>query len=162
MSQNQHSAFRKQVADRTLDGWELEGCAEWLIDQQGVGVSIIDTEGRLLFYNQWADNKMPREPEYLGQKVQEHHRKQITNVRFEAMLDLFRKEGRTEAVKYVAKPYEGLTIIVIVTPIIVEGELVAFCQTVLDKDEIQGMCETFDESGNITFQRDILPGSEPG
>src|ERR1700758_3111468 len=89
----------------------------------------------------------------LGRPV---HRRAVTNPRFDAMLRLF-EEGRVEPVRYVARPYGRTTILVTVSPIRVDGELVGFSQIVLLKDEVQELCARFDESGRESFEREMLP-----
>ena len=68
------------------------------------------------------------------------------------MLKLF-EEGRTDPVYYVARPYGGITILVMVSPIMVDGELVGYSQVILLKDEIQELFRRFDESGFGEFLR---------
>ena len=131
---------------RVLPGWKVSQWADRLLEQAGMGVTILDREGRLMFYNQWAANKLDRKPEYIGKNVRGHHRRKITNPRFNAMLKLF-EEGRTDPVYYVARPYGGITILVMVSPIRVDGELVGYSQVILLKDEIQELFRRFDESG---------------
>jgi len=141
---------------RVLPGWTVSQWADRLLEQAGMGVTILDREGRLMFYNQWAVNKLDRKPEYIGKNVRGHHRRKITNPRFNAMLKLF-EEGRTDPVYYVARPYGGITILVMVSPIRVDGELVGYSQVILLKDEIQELFRRFDESGRESFEKEMLP-----
>jgi hypothetical protein len=46
-----------------------------------------------------------------------------------------------------------------VSPIKVDGELVGFSQIVLMKNEVQELCQRFDESGRETFEKEMLPDS---
>jgi hypothetical protein len=64
------------------------------------------------------------------------------------MLKLF-EEGRTDPVHYVARPYGKITILVTVSPIKVDGELVGYSQIELFR--------RFDESGRESFEKDMLP-----
>ncbi|MFC3999189.1 PAS domain-containing protein [Nocardiopsis sediminis] len=144
-----------------LDGrihpdWCLDDWAGRLLDEAGVGVTILDRSGVVLYYNKWASEHLDRRPEYIGGDVRERHRRAVTNPRFNAMLGLF-ENGRTEPVRYVARPYGKTTILVTVSPIRVQGELVGFSQIVLLKDEVQDLCRRFDESGRESFERDVLP-----
>ena len=141
--------------DRTLDGWQLGSWADQLLELAGVGVTILDRSGRVMYYNRWADEHLDRRPEYIGTDVRGRHRRAVTNPRFDAMLALF-ENGRTEPVRYVARPYGKTTILVTVSPIRVEGELVGYSQIVLLKDEVQDLCRRFDESGRDSFEREML------
>ena len=141
---------------RVSPGWTVSQWADRLLEQAGMGVTILDREGRLMFYNQWAANKLDRKPEYIGKNVRGHHRRKITNPRFNAMLKLF-EEGRTDPVYYVARPYGGITILVTVSPIKVDGELVGYSQIILMKDEVQELFRRFDESGRESFEKNMLP-----
>lgn len=109
-----------------------------------------------MYYNKWASEHLDRKPEHLGDDVRKRHRRAATNPRFDAMLRLF-EEGRVEPVRYVAKPYGGITILVTVSPIRIDGALVGFSQLVLLKDEVQELCARFDESGRESFEREMLP-----
>jgi len=143
---------------RILEGWNLSNWADRLLEHAGVGVTIIDPDGKLLFYNKWALNNLDRKPEYIGVNVKNNHKRKVTNPRFDAMLQLF-KDGRRDPVRYVARPYGKTTIIVTVSPIIVDDELVGFSQIVLLKDEIEEMINRFNDTGRESFERAMLPDS---
>ena len=72
------------------------------------------------------------------------------------MLELF-KAGRVEPVRYVARPYGKTTILVTVSPIRRDGELVGFSQLVLLKNEVHELCERFDATGRKSFEKEMLP-----
>jgi hypothetical protein len=57
----------------------------------------------------------------------------------------------------VARPYGKTTILVTVSPIKVDGELVGYSQIVLMKEEVQELCRRFDESGRESFEKEMLP-----
>ncbi|MEA3193358.1 MAG: hypothetical protein QOD26_1691 [Betaproteobacteria bacterium] len=141
---------------RVLEGWRLDEWADRLLEHAGVGVTIIDRSARVLYYNRWAKNNLDRKPEYVGDDVRNRHHRAITNPRFNAMLKLF-EDGRTEPVRYVARPYGKTTILVTVSPIYIRGEHVGYSQIVLLKDEVQELCRRFDESGRESFEREMLP-----
>jgi|GEM_PF-612580 len=150
-----------EVHDRRIkDGWELSEWADRLLEYAGVGVTIVDREGRAIYYNQWAKDHLDRKPEYIDDDVRNRHRRDITNPRFDAMLKLF-EDGRMEPVRYVARPYGKTTILVTVSPVYVKGELVGFSQIVLLKDEVQELCNRFDASGRESFEREMLPNGPP-
>lgn len=144
---------------RVLPNWSLGEWADRILEQAGVGVTLLDKEGRCVYYNQWAADRLDRKPNYIGNDVRPLHRRAITNPRFNAMLDLFVK-GRNEPVRYVARPYGKTTILVTVSPIRIDGELVGFSQIVLMKEEVQELCRRFDESGRESFEREMLPDTK--
>ena len=137
--------------------WHLGLWADRLIEQAGVGVTVLDRDGIVRYYNKWAAEHLDRKPEYLGHDVRGRHRRAATNPRFDAMIGLF-ENGRTEPVRYVARPYGKTTILVIVSPVHVDGELVGYSQIVLLKDEVEELCRRFDESGRESFEREMLDG----
>jgi transcriptional regulator with PAS, ATPase and Fis domain len=150
-----------EVADRRiLAGWRLSEWADRILEYAGVGVTLVDRQGRCVYYNRWAKDHLDRKPEYIGDEIHNRHRRAITNPRFDAMLKLF-DEGRMEPVRYVARPYGKTTILVTVSPIHVDGELVGYSQIVLLKDEVQALCARFDASGRESFEREMLPGATP-
>ncbi|MFA5111279.1 MAG: PAS domain-containing protein [Desulfobaccales bacterium] len=87
-----------------------------------VGVTIFDPQGILLYYNSYAAKVLDRKPEYIGTEIRRHHRKPITNEKFDAMLRAF-SEGRTEPFHYEARPY-GQAILVTLSPLRQAGKLV--------------------------------------
>ena len=60
-----------------------------------------------------------------------------------------------------ARPYGKTTILVTVSPIRIDGELVGLSQLVLLKDEVQELCARFDDSGRESFEREMLPDGYP-
>lgn len=161
MAENTSAEVLPEVAERRiLEGWKLSDWADRLLEHAGVGVTIVDTEGKLMFYNKWALENLNRKPEYIGNNVKNNHKRAITNPRFDAMLQLF-KDGRRDPVRYVARPYGKTTILVTVSPILINNELVGFSQIVLLKDEVQELCERFNKSGRKSFERDMLPNGWP-
>ena len=145
---------------RILSGFQLSGWADRILEYAGVGVTLVDRQGRCVYYNKWAKDHLDRKPEYIGDEIHNRHKRAITNPRFDAMLQLF-VDGRMEPVRYVARPYGKTTILVTVSPIYVEGELVGFSQIVLLKEEVEELCARFNASGRESFERDMLPNSPP-
>lgn len=151
-----------EVSDhRIVGGRALGEWADRLLEQAGLGVTIVDRHGTVLYYNKWASEHLDRRPGYLGHSVHERHHRKVTNPRFDAILQLF-IDGRVEPVHYVARPYGKTTILVTVSPIRISGELVGLSQLVLLKDEVQELCARFDESGRESFEREMLPDGYPG
>ena len=95
----------------------------------GVGVTVIDPKGTLLYYNQHAAKILDRKPEHIGSDIHSHHRKATSNEKLDLMLQEFDK-GRTEPFRYEAKPY-GEVLFVTLSPIRKDGEFVGCVQSVL-------------------------------
>ncbi|HEY4224374.1 MAG TPA: hypothetical protein VGM70_01005, partial [Pseudolysinimonas sp.] len=85
------------AASRIATDWGLDEWADRTLEQAGVGVTILDRHGTVMYYNKWASEHLDRKPEYIGNDVRKRHRRAVTNPRFDAMLRLF-EEGRVEPV----------------------------------------------------------------
>ena len=105
------------------------------MDCMGAAVTIIDTKGTLLYYNEESARVLDRKPEYIGNDIRSHHKKSKTNKTFDKMLQEF-SAGRTEPFHYEAKPY-GELILVTLTPIIKDGQFVGCVQYVRLKNGIE-------------------------
>ena len=112
-----------------------EHLMELAMECMGVAVTIIDTEGTLLYYNMQAGKILDRKPEYLGKDIHSHHRKAASNRKLDLMLQDFQK-GRTEPFHYQAKPY-GKIILVTLSPIFENGKFIGCIQSVLLKKDIE-------------------------
>ncbi|BEQ16881.1 hypothetical protein FAK_39470 [Desulfoferula mesophila] len=103
------------------------------MESSGVAVTIIDPEGNIVYYNRQAAKILDRKPEYIGEDIHSHHKKEASNKKVDLMLQEFQK-GRTEPFRYKTKPY-GRTILVILAPILKDGEFVGCTQSVqLEED----------------------------
>jgi PAS domain S-box-containing protein len=102
-----------------------------MLDQIAAAITLIDLDGRMLYYNAYSAQILDRKPEYLGKDVRLCHEKQESNDRIDRMLEAF-KAGRREAFYYEADRY-GKRIAVTLTPFEVDGQLTAFIQTVTVK-----------------------------
>ena len=98
------------------------------VECMGVAVTIIDTKGKLLYYNRYSAEILDRKPEYIGTDIHSHHKKLDTNKKVDLMLEEFEK-GRKDPFHYEAIPY-GETIFVTLSPIIKDEEFVGCVQTV--------------------------------
>jgi DUF438 domain-containing protein len=102
------------------------------IDSIDVAVTIIDTKGTLLYYNQHSAMIVDRKPEYIGTDIHSHHNKADSNKKVDLMIKKF-EEGRKEPFYYQAKPY-GEIIFVTLSPIIKNGVFIGCVQTIRPKD----------------------------
>ena len=107
---------------------QLSEIVNLAMDCMGVSVSIIDTKGTLLYYNQHSAKILDRNPEYIGTDIHSHHKKADSSKKVDLMLKEF-EEGRKDPFHYEAKPY-GKIIFVTLSPIIKNGEFVGCVQTV--------------------------------
>jgi DUF438 domain-containing protein len=97
-----------------------------------VAVTIIDTKGTLLYYNQHSTKVLDRKPEYIGVDIHSHHKESATNDKLDTMLQDF-AEGRREPFYYEAKPY-GEPICVTLSPLIKNGEFIGCVHVVIPKE----------------------------
>ena len=111
---------------------ELKELIILAMDCMEVAVTIIDTKGKLLYYNKYAAKILSRAPEYIGTDIHSHHKKTDSNKKVDLMLKEF-KEGRKDPFRYEAKPY-GEIIFVSLSPIIKNGKFVGCVQTVRPKN----------------------------
>jgi hypothetical protein len=101
------------------------------LDKIPVGVTVIDLECRILYFNEYCAERLHREPEWLGRDIRLCHQKQESNDRIDQMLEAF-KSGRKEAFCYDANPY-GDPLAISLSPLEVDGKLVACVHTVIFK-----------------------------
>ena len=107
---------------------ELGELIHLAMDCMGVAVTIIDPQGRLLYYNRYSTKILDRKPEYIGTDIHAHHKKADSNQKVNQMLKRF-EEGRKDPIHYEAKPY-GKTICVTLSPILKNDKFVGCVQTV--------------------------------
>ena len=105
------------------------------IESMGVAVTIIDTEGKVVYYNRQAAKILDRKPEYIGEDIHSHHKKEASNKKVDLMLREFEK-GRKEPFHYKAKPY-GKTIFVTLSPILKDDRFVGCTQSVQLEEDIE-------------------------
>ena len=104
------------------------------MDCMGVAVTIIDTKGTLLYYNQHSVKILDRKPEYIETDIHSHHKKADSNKKVDRMLKEF-AAGKKDPFRYEAKPY-GKIIFVTLSPIIKNGEFLGYVQTVRLKNTV--------------------------
>jgi sensor histidine kinase regulating citrate/malate metabolism len=105
------------------------------VESMGVAVTIIDTEGNVIYYNRQAAKILDRKPQYIGEDIHSHHKKATSNQKVDLMLQEFEK-GRTKPFHYEAKPY-GKTILVTLSPILKDEKFVGCTQSVQLKEEVE-------------------------
>ena len=116
------------------DTMKLEHLVKLAMDCMGAAVTIIDTEGMLLYYNRRAEEILDRKPEYIGTSIRSHHKKAASNRALDSMLQEFRR-GRKEPFHYRAEPY-GEVILVTLSPMVENGEFLGCVQSVQLKKDV--------------------------
>ena len=74
-----HADLTEVSDQRIVADWALGEWADRLLEQAGLGVTIVDRHGTVMYYNKWASEHLDRQPGYLGHSVHERHRRKITN-----------------------------------------------------------------------------------
>jgi len=112
---------------------QLKELSKLALDCMAVAVTIIDPNGTMIYYNQHSAKILDRKPEYIGTDIHSHHKMPGSNKKVDLMLKEF-KNGRKEPFYYEAKPY-GKSIVVILSPIIKDGNFVGCVQAVMLKSD---------------------------
>ena len=99
-----------------------------MLDQIPVGVTVIDPQGMILYYNEYSTQILDRKPEYLGKDIRQCHKKPESIERIDRMLEEI-KGGRKEAFQYEIIR-KGRRLIVNNTPFLIDGRLFGCIQTV--------------------------------
>ena len=98
-----------------------------LPDQLPVGITVLDLECRILYYNATSARYVDRKPEYLGRDLRDCHKKRASVDRIDRMFaDL--RTGRRESVYYEAER-NGRVLAVTVVPYRIGGEIAGFIQS---------------------------------
>ncbi len=113
----------------------MKGLIGLAVESLGVAVTIIDTKGILLYYNEKAAQILDRRPEYIGKDVYSHHKKAASSKKLETMIQAFSK-GRREPFHYKARPY-GKDILVTLSPILENDEFIGCAQIVHLKEDLE-------------------------
>ncbi|MBT8365759.1 MAG: PAS domain-containing protein [Deltaproteobacteria bacterium] len=102
-----------------------------LIDTIPVGVTVVDLNGHIQFYNKYSSQILERKPEYIGRDIRDCHEKAASIDKIDHMLDEFQK-GQQEEFGY-ETIRNGKHLAVRFSPLIVEGKVTACVQTVILK-----------------------------
>ena len=66
---------------------QLGELVNFAMDCMGAAVTIIDTNGTLLYYNQHSAKVLDRKPEYIGTDIHSHHKKADSNKKVDSRYD---------------------------------------------------------------------------
>jgi len=102
-----------------------------LLDQLPVGITVIDLEGRILYYNETCAHLVDRQPEYLGEDIRSCHKKAGSVVAIDRILDDIHT-GRKQEVYYETERM-GQTLAVTISPYEVDGKRVGAIQSIVVK-----------------------------
>jgi len=92
-----------------------------------VGVTIIDLEGRMLYYNEYSAKVVDRKPEHIGRDIRNCHNQADSIDKIDTIL-LELKSGKIHEFHYEAER-GGVRLRVTVTPFEIEGRLIGFIQS---------------------------------
>lgn len=98
-----------------------------VLEQMPVGVTVIDLEGKILYYNQYSAHIVDRKPEYIGMDIRSCHKKSESIEKIDKILAAI-KEGKMENFRYESKRQDK-TLSVTVSPHKQFGKLIGFIQT---------------------------------
>ena len=110
-----------------LENIELEK----ILDKIPVGVTVVDLEGRILYYNEYSSQIVDRKPEYIGQDIRACHKQPGSVVKIDHILKEI-KEGRRREYYYESER-NGKTLGVTVLPYEANDELIGFIQSFVVK-----------------------------
>jgi PAS domain S-box-containing protein len=102
-----------------------------VLERLPVAVTVVDLDGRMVYFNHCASQVLDRKPEYLGKDIRLCHQKPESNTKIDRMIETF-KSGNQTPFYYEADRY-GRRIAVTVTPWIVGDSLKGCVQTVIVK-----------------------------
>lgn len=100
-----------------------------LLDQLPVGITVVDLEGRILYYNHACAQLVDRKPEYIGRDIRPCHRKSESVEAIDRMLDDIHS-GRKKSVYYETER-KGRTLGVTISTYEVDGKLAGTIQSII-------------------------------
>lgn len=115
------------MAFHAINGFDLTRMSPLILDTIPVAITVIDLEGRILYYNEYSTQIADRKAEYLGRDVRLCHEQPESRARIDEMLEEF-KRGRRKEFYYEANRY-GNRVAVTLSPLEVEGQLVGCIQS---------------------------------
>lgn len=107
---------------KALQEWELGETVREVLEQIQAGISLVDLEGRLKYYNREAARILDRKPEYIGRTVAACHKKQESIQKISQMIASF-QEGRLEPFSWEIERF-GRRLLISFSPFKVKGTLV--------------------------------------
>lgn len=119
------------MSHHPMEGLDLRAVSPLILDAVPVALTLIDLDGRMLYFNAYAAKILDRKPDYLGRDVRQCHRKAESNAAIDRVLKAFR-EGSREEVRYdIVRKGRAMT--VTLGPLYSNGGPVACIQVVTPK-----------------------------
>ena len=97
-----------------------------VLDKTPAGITVIDNEGRILYYNEYCAKFVDRKPEYIGKDISFCHQKPESMVKIRKILSEL-NEGKKKEFYYEAERGEN-KLGVTVSPFIAGGKQIGFIQ----------------------------------
>ena len=98
-----------------------------VLEKIPVGITVIDLEGRILYYNDYCSKYVDRKPEYIGKDIRLCHKKSESIPKIDRILAGIR-EGKRNSFYYEAER-NGKKLGVTVSPYETNGKLIGFIQS---------------------------------
>lgn len=90
---------QNQIEFYAAPDFDLSEISPFLLDNIPTAVTVIDSEGRILYFNRYSTRILDRKPEYIGRDVRSCHLKPESIAKIDFMLEEF-KNGRQEKFEY--------------------------------------------------------------
>jgi PAS domain S-box-containing protein len=100
-----------------------------LLDQLPVGITVVDLEGRILYYNDTCARLVDRKPDDIGRDIRSCHKKSESVAAIDRMLDDIHS-GRKKRVYYETER-KGRTLAVTISTYEVDGKLAGTIQSII-------------------------------
>jgi DUF438 domain-containing protein len=104
-----------------------------VISEMPVALTLLDLDGTILYFNDYATKILDRKPEYIGQDVRGYHKVPKSNDKIDRILAGYKAGDKAE--HHWQLPREGRLYGVRVAPLVVNGETVGLIHTVQAQGE---------------------------
>ncbi len=121
---------RKKMVSKENDTFSTTQLA-MVLEKIPVGITVIDLEGHILYYNEYCSKYVDRKPEYIGKDIRLCHKKAESIDKIDRILTDI-KEGKRREFYYEAER-NGKKLGVTVSPYEANGKLIGFIQSFVIK-----------------------------
>ena len=97
-----------------------------ILEKIPVGITVIDLEGCMLYYNAFCSRYVDRKPEYIGKDIRICHQKSASIDKIDQFLSELKKGKRMEI--YYETERDGYKLGVTVSPFEVDGQQIGYIQ----------------------------------